>query len=707
MAKKTSDADKISKMIAWAKKWLGVPYDLFNGKIVNGKPSKSVGIDCTRFVRRCYKHIGIKLPGGYPGPMYRKTKGKKFKVSKNKDGLSKLRAGDIIYFVDNNGKGKKGHATLYIGDGKIIHSNRHPKNGVQIQKLFVGKGAYRGGSRAAFAARLLSGGSAGGTSDSESGVDIYLKEARKHIGKGGKAWVKKHALAFHENAWCADTQCALMRVTKFAGKIGPDNIYTAGGFGKSVIEDYGGKYIKGPGYGGGAVTPKPGDFIESAGLSCSRNNKYSAGHIGVVEFVKDGVVHSIDGNHSDSYTRRTFKKNSNNILWYARPDWSRVGGDSYTPGDDSQDDTTRGGLLYDSLSTRADATLREVCYANAEGEPSLDKKEPYKLCVANYTTVLFWIVYAFGGTEGGESGDDDLESGDGNYTFPKSMNKNEKYVFNFLIGKGLNKAAVCGIMGNMKKENGSFTPGRFNGVDHYGICQWSSSRYGNTEHTIEAECNLLWKELTHGYKGVLNSLKGVKNTKSGCKEAAEVFCKKFEVCGNYGVEVSKRQTAALEYFNKIKLDPTSSEGDGKTVKGWVMPYKKGTTYYGNNDGDFLAQRSYERHPGIDLSTPSNRTVLAINGGTVIRAGWFGGYGNCVEIKHAHGYISRYGHASSVSVKVGQKVSAGQKIMIAGSTGHSYGVHLHLELHKNGKLVSPRTVLPIPDYTTNGFKQFKV
>lgn len=523
----------------------------------------------------------------------------------------------------------------------------------------------------------------------ESGVDKYLKVARSALGPGGKEWVKKTADSFHPGAWCADTQCAFAIKTKFAGKIMPRNKSMAGAFGQAIVEKYGGKYIKGPGYNGGRkVVPEPGDIVEHRG----KGKKYSSAHVGVVEKVKNGTVTSIDGNYNDKVSRRSFSTSDKSISWYARPDWDKVGG-SGTYDDDDEGDG--GGLLYDTLSTRADATIRDVCYADKDGSPS-KKKERYRLSVLNYTSALFWMIYILGGTENeGEEG----EEGEGEASFPSWMNKNSRYVFEFLSDKGLNKAAICGILGNMSKENTNFKPGLFNGVNHYGICQWSSGRYGNTKHTIAAECKLLWKELNNGYKGVLKALKKVKNTKSGAESAAEIFCKQFERPGNYSKEVPERQKRAIKYFNGIEV--------GVSKKGWHMPYAKGCKYYGNKDGDFMAKRSYENHPGIDMTNPTKPNILAINGGKVIRASYFGGYGNCVDIQHSGGYWSRYGHGSKLLVKKGDKVNSGQKIMVAGSTGHSYGVHLHLELHKKNKLISPRTFLPIPKYTSASFKQFTV
>lgn len=672
--KKTSD--KIDKMIEWAKGWIGTPYAFANSRS---------GIDCTRYMRRVFGHVGIKLPGGWPVPMCNATKAvKKFRIKKDASELKKLQKGDLIYSLDS--KGKKGHAYMYIGNGKIIHS--HPskmngRNGVYIQNYLKGKNCYRGSRSKIIVCRMFSDtGEAVGTGSQRSGVQIYLDEAKKHIGSKGKEWVRKNAPSFHPGAWCADTQCALMKVTGFAGKIGPKNNSLAGGFGQDVVEKYGGKYIKGPGYGGGLVIPKPGDFIELYGGGCSKQQPWSSGHIGVVEFVQDvkgkKIVHTIEGNSSDSYRRRTYSANSQSILWYARPKWSKVGGDDYGDNDEDTPDEGGTGLLYDSLSTNADATIREVSYADLSGEPNL-KEDKLKLCVANYTTVLFWIVYAYGGTGGGgQDNDDDDSDSDGNWKFPKGMNSNAKFVFNYLAEKGLNKAAICGILGNMKKENTNFVPGL--GTHHFGICQWSAGRYGDTKHTIKAECDLLWKELTHGYKGVLVSLKAVKNSESGCKSAAKVFCEKFEVCGNYSWEVPKRQEYGLDFYKKIeKDDSSSSQGDGKTSGKWMVPVK--ASYMVNAYGEYGARRSYEMHPGIDMASPIGTPIYAANGGTVILAQNWGGYGNCVRIKHSGGLVSLYGHGSKILVKKGQKVSKGDKILLMGSTGYSTGSHLHFQINK--------------------------
>lgn len=94
------------------------------------------------------------------------------------------------------------------------------------------------------------------------------------------------------------------------------------------------------------------------------------------------------------------------------------------------------------------------------------------------------------------------------------------------------------------------------------------------------------------------------------------------------------------------------------------------------------------HEGIDIGCGYGAPAYASAAGTVIVAGWFGGYGNLVVIDHGNGISTAYGHNSSVSVSVGQSVSQGQVIAAIGSTGNSTGPHSHFEVRVNGSPVDP-------------------
>ena len=94
------------------------------------------------------------------------------------------------------------------------------------------------------------------------------------------------------------------------------------------------------------------------------------------------------------------------------------------------------------------------------------------------------------------------------------------------------------------------------------------------------------------------------------------------------------------------------------------------------------------HEGIDLAVGVGTPVVAAAAGTVIVAGWLGGYGNLVVVDHGNGVSTAYGHNTSVTVGVGQSVAQGQLISYSGNTGHSTGPHLHFEVRINGAPVDP-------------------
>ena len=94
------------------------------------------------------------------------------------------------------------------------------------------------------------------------------------------------------------------------------------------------------------------------------------------------------------------------------------------------------------------------------------------------------------------------------------------------------------------------------------------------------------------------------------------------------------------------------------------------------------------HEGIDIGCAYGTPNRAAASGTVIYAGWLGGYGNLVVVDHGNGLSTAYAHASSILVSVGQSVSQGQTVSLVGSTGHSTGPHLHFEVRLNGVAVDP-------------------
>lgn len=106
----------------------------------------------------------------------------------------------------------------------------------------------------------------------------------------------------------------------------------------------------------------------------------------------------------------------------------------------------------------------------------------------------------------------------------------------------------------------------------------------------------------------------------------------------------------------------------------------------------FGKRWGRRHEGADFAAAHGTPIYATADGTIVHAGWSSGYGRLIKIKHAFGIETRYGHLSKIRVKVGQKVSRGERIGDMGNTGRSTGTHLHYEIRNNGKAVNPMNYL---------------
>lgn len=100
------------------------------------------------------------------------------------------------------------------------------------------------------------------------------------------------------------------------------------------------------------------------------------------------------------------------------------------------------------------------------------------------------------------------------------------------------------------------------------------------------------------------------------------------------------------------------------------------------------------HPGLDFKGPTGAPIYAAARGRVSFVGQRSGYGNCVEIDHGNGLVTRYAHMSGFRTRTGTMVQPGQLIGLIGSTGRSTGPHLHFEVRINDRPVNPRPFLEV-------------
>ncbi|MBE1300066.1 MAG: peptidoglycan DD-metalloendopeptidase family protein [Alteromonadaceae bacterium] len=146
----------------------------------------------------------------------------------------------------------------------------------------------------------------------------------------------------------------------------------------------------------------------------------------------------------------------------------------------------------------------------------------------------------------------------------------------------------------------------------------------------------------------------------------------------------EQKTEQLEVLESILLSHhISSESylSGRPItSGWL------SSYYGMRKDPFSGLPAM--HKGVDFAGKEGDPVVATGAGIVTWSGQRYGYGQLVEIDHGNGVVTRYGHAKTLMVKVGDVVTKGQEVAKMGMTGRATGAHVHYEVLRNGKQIDP-------------------
>lgn len=150
-----------------------------------------------------------------------------------------------------------------------------------------------------------------------------------------------------------------------------------------------------------------------------------------------------------------------------------------------------------------------------------------------------------------------------------------------------------------------------------------------------------------------------------------------------------------------KPSSSSENGSYSSADSWAWPLGNASCYISSNYGYRDASISgWNFHGGMDITGGNiyGKTVYSTRAGTVVTAIWSTskkGYGNYVVVDHGDGYMSLYGHCSSLLVTTGQKVSKGQSIAKVGDSGNVTGPHLHFEIRYNGEKQNPANYVKKP------------
>jgi murein DD-endopeptidase MepM/ murein hydrolase activator NlpD len=134
---------------------------------------------------------------------------------------------------------------------------------------------------------------------------------------------------------------------------------------------------------------------------------------------------------------------------------------------------------------------------------------------------------------------------------------------------------------------------------------------------------------------------------------------------------------------------------GKSVKKFLVrkPVADGTITSGFGGRNHPILGFTKMHTGVDWASSSGTAIYAAGNGIIEKAGYEGGYGKYIRIRHANGWETAYGHMSAFArgMETGKKVRQGQLIGYVGSTGLSTGNHLHYEMIVNGRFVDPMKI----------------
>lgn len=157
--------------------------------------------------------------------------------------------------------------------------------------------------------------------------------------------------------------------------------------------------------------------------------------------------------------------------------------------------------------------------------------------------------------------------------------------------------------------------------------------------------------------------------------------------------IEHAQEALTALSSKVGKLTANSRPRKRSVFSWPLWPVLITSPYGEREHPVLGD--IRLHRGLDLYAQEAQPVNAAAEGTVLFAGWNGGYGKQVELLHEGHLVTSYSHLDTVMVSEGETVKRGQPVGLAGMTGRTTGVHLHFEVRKEGETIDPAPIMPDP------------
>lgn len=199
------------------------------------------------------------------------------------------------------------------------------------------------------------------------------------------------------------------------------------------------------------------------------------------------------------------------------------------------------------------------------------------------------------------------------------------------------------------------------------------------------------EEVEKGFfeKGIFAKISGLfRNKQDSVPTDPNLFSYDKPEDDGFFIFTEKQEKAYLDSLKKELIKKRRDVLVKRSMMSLPMDSLQVTSHFGYRSDPFTGQKKF--HNGIDFRARNN-FIYPILPGVVIQAGFRGGYGYCVEVKHGE-LTTLYAHLSYILVEVKQVVPAGEPIGISGTTGRSTGEHLHFSVIQNGTFINPAIVL---------------
>ena len=316
---------------------------------------------------------------------------------------------------------------------------------------------------------------------------------------------------------------------------------------EDALEQKMGQWLGGPANGYNR-TPHPGDIIYVRTSSVgTRVKQYDCDRVGIVTTIMTGHEFEYTYGTRDGVKSSKLSFDSDQIAGYYRPRWSLVNANIY-----NQIGISLTLSIYNELSGRDDAAIREIGYLSRSLEPSIESSN-MRFSVINYTSGISALFLAWGGSQYG-SAYPNVSYSD---LVLDGFSSVQCAIIEQLMSYGLNAAISIGILANIFHES-RFNPAAVGDNGHaFGLCQWNwygeefKQKVPDWKTNVSGQIAYLWDDLQGRHIGHYNKFKDCPNSLQGCRDTAYLFCVHYERPQNKEYQGQRRADTAQEYWNQI------------------------------------------------------------------------------------------------------------------------------------------------------------